>query len=342
MLRSRGTKNCRSKRSRSRIRSRTRSDSSGRFVPRNAATCRLSISQNRVRTPIDAFLLAKLEERGLSFNADAHKLTLLRRVCFDLLGLPPTLEQMHEFLADESADAYEQLVDRLLEKPQYGERWGRHWLDVVGYAESDGYLDADRERPEAWRYRDYVIRAFNSDKPYDQFIREQIAGDELADWRRAAELTDDVVERLVATGFLRTASDPTYPGYKEKPEIHKVLADTIQIIGSTFLGVTIQCARCHEHKLEPISQRDYYQLQAVLAGAYDPDRWQASSERSIPWATEAQLAQINAHNKSVTERVAALNAELNRLIAEQRDKVLNAEAGAGSRGRQSGSQGGGS
>ncbi len=280
-------------------------------------------SMHRVRTPIDAFLLAKLEERGLSFNADAPKPTLLRRLCFDLVGLPPTLEQVQEFLADESADAYERLVDRLLDQPQYGERWGRHWLDVVGYAESDGYLDADRERPEAWRYRDYIIRAFNSDKPYDQFIREQIAGDELADWRGAAELSDEIVERLIATGFLRTASDPTYPGYKELPEIHKVLADTIQIVGSTFLGVTIQCARCHEHKLEPISQRDYYQLQAVLAAAYDPDRWQVSGERSIPWATDAQLALINAHNKSVTDRVAALNTELNRLMTEFREKHLN-------------------
>ncbi|HEY2250405.1 MAG TPA: DUF1549 and DUF1553 domain-containing protein, partial [Planctomycetaceae bacterium] len=260
---------------------------------------------------------------GLSFNADAPKLTLLRRLCFDLVGLPPTLDQVQEFLADESDDAYERLVDRLLDQPQYGERWGRHWLDVVGYAESDGYLDADRERPEAWRYRDYVIRAFNSDKPYDQFIREQIAGDELADWRGAPELNGEIAERLIATGFLRTASDPTYPGYKEKPEIHKVLADTIQIIGSTFLGVTIQCARCHEHKLEPISQRDYYQIQAVLAGAYDPDRWQASGERSIPWATDAQMALITAHNQSVTDRVAVLNAEVNRLMAEFREKYLN-------------------
>ncbi len=279
-------------------------------------------SMPRVRTPIDAFLLAKLEERGLSFNADASKLTLLRRLCFDLVGLPPTPEQVQEFLADQSDDAYERLVDRLLDQPQYGERWGRHWLDVVGYAESDGYLDADRERPEAWRYRDYVIRAFNDDKAYDQFIREQIAGDELAEWRTAPELTAEITDRLIATGFLRTASDPTYPGYKEKPEIHKVMADTVQIIGSTFLGVTIQCARCHEHKLEPISQRDYYQLQAILAGALDPDRWQASGERAIPWATDAQLAQINAHNKAVTDRVATLNAEVIRLITEFRDKYL--------------------
>ncbi|MBI3862819.1 MAG: PSD1 domain-containing protein [Planctomycetia bacterium] len=280
---------------------------------------------DRVHTPVDAFLLERLEAHNLSFNPDAAKTVLLRRLCFDLWGLPPTREQIAAFLADDASDAVVRLVDGLLDSPRYGERWGRHWLDVVGYAESDGYLDADRERTEAWRYRDYVIRAFNSDKPYDQFIREQIAGDELSDWRNSPELTAEMVDQLVATGFLRTASDPTYPGYKEKPEIFKVLADTIQIVGSTFLGVTVQCARCHEHKLEPISQRDYYQLQAVLTGAYDPERWLASSERAVPLATDAQLAVINAHNKGVTERLAALNAELNRLTTEHRDKLLNKE-----------------
>jgi hypothetical protein len=277
----------------------------------------------RVRTPIDAFVLEQLEQRNLSFNPDAPRLVLLRRLSFDLTGLPPTLEEIDAFLADDADGAYERLVDRLLDSPRYGERWGRHWLDVVGYAESDGYLDADRERPEAWRYRDYVIRAFNSDKPYDQFIREQVAGDELRDWRGARELTDDLVEPLVATGFLRTASDPTYPGYKEKPEIFKVIADTIQIVGSTFLGVTIQCARCHEHKSEPISQRDYYQLQAVLAGAYDPDRWLASGERAIPMLTDGQLKLTEEHNKAINERVNALNAEVARLVSEHQDKLLN-------------------
>src|SRR6185369_5207076 len=255
----------------------------------------------RVRTPIDAFLLAVLERNGLTFNADAPKRTLLRRLCFDLTGLPPTIEQIAAFDNDNRPDAYERLVDALLASPHYGERWGRHWLDVAGYADSDGYLEADRERPEAWRYRDYVIRALNDDKPYDQFIREQIAGDELSDWRRAEELSPAMIEQLVATGFLRTASDPTYPGYKEKTEIYKVLADTAQIVGSAFFGVTVQCARCHAHKSEPISQRDYYQLQAILAAAYDPDpaRWLASSERTIPLATDAELAAINARNQQI-------------------------------------------
>jgi hypothetical protein len=277
----------------------------------------------RVRNPIDAFLLARLEEKGLSFNPDASRLVLLRRVCFDLTGLPPTPEQLDAFLADDRDDAYERLVDALLDSPHYGERWARHWLDVAGYADTDGYLEADRDRLQAWHYRDYVIRALNSDKPYDRFVREQIAGDELSDWRRAPELTPEMTEQLIATGFLRTASDPTYPGYKEKPEIHKVLADTMQIIGSTFFGLTMQCARCHAHKSEPISQRDYYQMHALLVAAYDPDRWLASSERFVPLATEAQQEKINAYNASVTARINALSAEQVELFNQHRDKFLN-------------------
>ena len=142
-----------------------------------------------VRTPIDAFLLQRLEARGLTFNPEAPREVLLRRLCFDLLGLPPTLEQQEQFLRDGRADAYERLVDRLLASPAYGERWGRHWLDIAGYADSDGSLAADRVRPEAWRYRDYVIQAFNRDMPFDRFLTEQLAGDELSDWRGAESLT---------------------------------------------------------------------------------------------------------------------------------------------------------
>ncbi|MFN0053126.1 MAG: PSD1 and planctomycete cytochrome C domain-containing protein [Planctomycetales bacterium] len=278
---------------------------------------------DQVRTPIDAFLLARLEAQGLAFNPDASKSTLLRRLCFDLLGLPPSPEQLDAFLADERDGAYERLVEQLLESPQYGERWARHWLDVAGYSDSDGGLDADRERPEAWRYRDYVIRALNDDKPYDQFVREQLAGDELTDWRRAPEITPEVADQLVATGFLRTAVDPTYPGYKEKPEIYKVLADTMQIVGSAFLGVTIQCARCHEHKLEPISQRDYYQLSAIFAPALDPERWLASSERIIPLATEAQQAVIAARNEGIKRRVGELTQHLTEIRSRLRREVVD-------------------
>lgn len=277
---------------------------------------------DRVRTPIDSFVLAKLETKSLSFNPDAAKNVLLRRVCFDLLGLPPTIEQLDEFLADDAPDAYERLVDRLLDSPHYGERWGRHWLDAAGYADSDGYLAADRVRPEAWRYRDYVIRSLNADMPYDQFVIEQLAGDELSDWRRQESLPPEVVDQLVATGFLRTSLDPTYPGYVEPNEVHQVMADTMQIVSSTLLGLTVQCARCHDHKQDPITQRDYYSLQAAFIAGLDPARWQPSEVRGIPMASEPEEARITAANKQADAQIAALTAKLNELTAVTRKRRL--------------------
>ncbi len=277
-----------------------------------------------VRTPIDAFVLARLEAAGLSFNPEASRDVLLRRVCFDLTGLPPTPEQYDEFLADTRPDAYERLVVRLLASPRYGERWARRWLDVAGYADSDGYLAADRLRPEAWRYRDYVIRAFNNDLPYDLFVRQQLAGDELVEWRSAAEVTPEMVDSLVATGFLRTASDPTYPGYIEPNECHQVIADTIQIVGTSLLGLTVHCARCHQHKFDPVSQRDYYGLHAILFAALDPQRWQPSEVRGIPLATEAEISQAEAHNKQVDERLAELTGNRDELTRKyQRKRLAN-------------------
>ncbi|MBC7818174.1 MAG: PSD1 domain-containing protein [Planctomycetaceae bacterium] len=282
----------------------------------------ISNLKSEISNPIDVYVLAKLTEKGLSFNAEASKPVLLRRVTFDLFGLPPTIEELDEFSADESPDAYERVVDRLLASPRFGERWGRQWLDIAGYADSDGYLAADRLRPEAWRYRDWVIRAINSDLPYDQFVMQQLAGDELSDWRRADEITPQVYDQLVATGFLRTALDPTYPGYIEPNEVHQVLADTMQIVGTTFLGLTVHCARCHSHKFDPISQRDYYSLQAVFGGALDPARWQPSEVRGIPFASEAEEARINEHNKQADARIAALTASLNELSLRFRRKRI--------------------
>jgi hypothetical protein len=276
-----------------------------------------------VRTPIDAFLLQRLEDRGLTFNPEAPRLVLLRRVCFDLLGLPPTLEQQQQFLGDGRADAYERLVDRLLASPAHGERWGRHWLDIAGYADSDGSLAADRVRPQAWRYRDYVIQALNDDMPFEQFLREQLAGDELSDWREAESLKADMVRQLTATGFLRTASDPTYPGYTEPNEIHQVLSDTMQIVSSTFLGITLQCARCHAHKFDPISQRDYYAFQSIFLPALDPARWQPSKVRGIPMATESQLARLKAENQKVSERAKAIEVKLASLTETHRRRRLD-------------------
>ena len=275
---------------------------------------------DRATTSIDAFLLSRLEERGLSFAADAPAEVMLRRGTFALTGMPPTPDEREAFLADGTADAYERLVDRLLASPRFGEHTARQWLDVAGYADSDGYLAADRLRPQAWRYRDYVIGALNADLPYDQFLLEQLAGDELSDWRRAEELSPGMQRQLAATGFLRTASDPTYPGYTEPNEIHQVLSDTLQIVSTSLMGLTLHCARCHAHKFDPLPQRDYYALQAILRPALDPARWQPSEVRGILLATEAEQAQISDHNQKVDKRIGELNAELAALTARFRKK----------------------
>ncbi len=279
--------------------------------------------KHRVRTPLDAFLLVRLEAKDTVFRHDAMRRVLIRRLFFDLLGLPPAPQEVDQFLGDSRPDAYERLIDRVLSSPRYGERWGRHWLDVAGYADSDGYLAADRIRVEAWRYRDYVIRAMNEDKPYDRFVLEQIAGDELADWRRARELTPELVDNLVATGFLRTALDPTYEKYAEPLECHKVLADTIQIVSSAFFGMTLQCARCHDHKFDPISQKDYYRLHAIFLSSYDPERWLHSQARFIPLATDADRTRIEQQNEQVDARLDQLRSEIATATETYRIRTLD-------------------
>jgi hypothetical protein len=204
---------------------------------------------------IDHFINAKLAERGSTPGPRADRRTLIRRAAIDLHGLPPTPEQVDEFLNDRRADAWQRLVERLLASPRYGERWGRHWLDVVRYADTSGYSN-DFERPNAWRYRDYVIRSFNQDKPYDQFIREQIAGD---------EIDPKNPEYLIATGFLR-AGPWEHTGMSVEAVTRQMFLDDVtHAVGATFLGLTVGCARCHDHKFDPISTRDYYRLQAVFS-----------------------------------------------------------------------------
>ena len=233
--------------------------------------------KDRVRNPIDAFILKKLEAKGLSLSPEADRLTLIRRAYFDLTGLPPTPEEVRAFASDQDPQAYEKLIDRLLASPRYGERWGRYWLDLAGYADTES-RDADREH--AWGYRDYVIRAFNADKPYDRFLLEQIAGDELADHGRAAVITQDMMDNLVATGFLRLTPDPTSEGESGLIQDRiSVISDEIQVFSSAVLGLTIQCAQCHDHKLEPIPQRDYYRLRAVFKGALDEYDWMVPKRR---------------------------------------------------------------
>jgi hypothetical protein len=238
-------------------------------------------AKGSVRTSIDRFLLARLESEHLGFARPARPEHLLRRVTFDLTGLPPTPEQVAEFMADPSDAAYERVVDRLLDSPAYGERWGRHWLDVAGYADSNGGVEADSERPWAWRYRDYVIRAFNADKPFDEFITEQLAGDELVP-RPHVDLSGPDLDRLIATGFLRMAPDPTGDGPPDADLArNQVIADTLQIVSSSLLGLTVQCAQCHDHRYDPIPQTDYYRLRAVFEPAFDWKQWKNPSQRLV-------------------------------------------------------------
>src|SRR5262245_34551350 len=223
--------------------------------------------QRLICTPIDAFLLAQLEAKELGFSAEADKVTLIRRAYFDLIGLPPTPREVDDFLSDQSSDAYEKLIDRLLASPHYGERWGRHWLDVAGYADSEGFTGEDPVRASAWRYRDYVLRAFNEDRPFDEFIREQLAGDELVR-PPYAKLQGPDLDRLIATGFLRMAPDGSASKQVDLPAAtNQTVADTVQIVSTALLGLTVQCAQCHNHRYDPIPQLDYYKIRAVFEPA---------------------------------------------------------------------------
>lgn len=232
-----------------------------------------------VRNPIDSFILAKLEQKGLRPAPEADRRTLVRRAYFDLHGLPPTPEQVEQFVNDQAGDAYEKLVERLLASPRYGERWGRYWLDLVRYADTSGF-ETDHFFITAWRYRDWVIKSFNDDKPYDTFVQEQIAADELWSTNMDLEGTlklpkekEENVTRRIGTSLFTLGSFPiefTYYGDQFRAEWQ---ADAVDTVGGAFLGLTVGCARCHDHKFDPISQRDYYRMTALFAG---------SGEREIP------------------------------------------------------------
>lgn len=245
-------------------------------------TSESAADQSWCRNPIDAFILAELRKEGLGPSPEADRLTLLRRLAFDLTGLPPTPEQIAAFVDDRSADAYERLVDRLLDSPEYGERWGQHWLDVVRFAETEGF-EYDRYRPGAWRFRDYVIDALNSDKPYDRFVTEQLAGD---------EMEPSTPELLVAAGFQRLGAVRRNAG---NPELafsrNEVLTEMTDIVGSAFLGLTVGCARCHDHMFDEIPQADYYHLQAFFAAAQEHDVVLASAEEQAAWKAETETIQ---------------------------------------------------
>jgi hypothetical protein len=244
------------------------------------------------KNPIDAFLLAGLKKAGLKPAPPADRATLIRRVTFDLTGLPPAPQEIDAFTADKSADAWEKLVDRLLASPHYGEQWGRHWLDVVRFAESDGY-EYDMHRPDAWRYRDYVVQSFNADKPYDQFVKEQLAGDEI-------DAKDPAM--LVASGFNRLGPLRKNAGNQDVASSHnEVLTEMTNIVGAAFLGVTVGCARCHDHKFDPFRQSDYYRLQAHFAQAQPNDLVLASAAAQAEW--NAKSAPIEQERRRLQQQL---------------------------------------
>jgi hypothetical protein len=240
-----------------------------------------------VKTPIDAFILEGLKKAGLRPAPTADRLTLIRRVTYDLTGMPPTPEEVDAFVHDKSANAWAKVVDRLLDSPHYGEQWGRHWLDVVRFAESDGY-EYDTHRPDAWRYRDYVIRSFNQDKPYNEFVKEQLAGDEMALAKDGAK--ND--EYLVASGFNRLGPLRKNAGnQKVASSRNEVLVEMTNIVGAAFLGVTVGCARCHDHKFDPFRQSDYYRIMGYFAQTQPNDLVQATKEEQEAWKKQAAPVQ---------------------------------------------------
>ena len=274
-----------------------------------------------VRTPIDSFILARLRAEGLRMAPEADRLTLLRRASFDLLGLPPTPQEIETFLQDTAPDAYEAMLERLLASPHYGERWARHWLDVAGYADSEGNGSEDTPRPYAYKYRDYVIRALNADRPLDRFIIEQLAGDELVPrpWRN---LTSEQIDVLAATGFLRMAPDGTAGGRADEAAAQQVVADAIKIVSTALLGLSVGCAQCHDHRYDPIPQVDYYRLRAVFEPAFDPDNWRFPSQRLLSLYTDADRERAAAVAQAVAAMQAEYDAKQQRFVAEALEKEL--------------------
>ena len=254
----------------------------------------ISNSKFQVRNAVDHFIAARLAAEGFIPAPEADRRTLVRRLTFDLTGLPPTPAEIAEFESDQHDDAYERLVDRLLDSPAYGERWARHWLDLVRYAESDGYRKDDY-RPHAWRYRDYVIRAFQTDKPFDRFVQEQIAGD---------EIDPDNPEALAATGYLRL-SLYEYNQRDAKTQRNEILNDITDVTGDVFLGFGMGCARCHDHKFDPILQKDYFRLKAFFAGILPQDAQPLATKAELD-AYQIKLAEWEAKTADLRAKLAEL------------------------------------
>ena len=261
------------------------------------------------RNPVDHFVLGKLEAAGITPSAEADRRVLIRRLYFDLLGLPPTPEEVQAFVKDTSATAYEELIEQLLANPHYGERWGRHWLDVVRYADTNG-CERDEFRPTAFHFRDYVIRSLNADKPYDAFIREQLAGDEMVP---NAPETSAEADRLIGTGFLRAGQfDSTAPIFQEEARARdQLMADLANTTCSAFLGLTISCANCHDHKYDPLLQADHFRIRAFFSAVKNDDA-------AVDLASDQQ--RISEHNAAIDVQVAELKAQLEATPEDQAEK----------------------
>ncbi len=263
-----------------------------------------------VRNPIDAFILARLKKEGLRPAPKADRTTLARRVYFDLLGLPPTPTEVNAFVNDRSPDAWEKLVDRLLDNPHYGERWGQHWLDVIRFAETDGF-EYDTHRPDAYRFRDYVIQSFNADKPYDRFLQEQLAGDEI-------DPQDQVLR--IASGFNRLGPLRKNAGNQEVASSrNEVLTEMTNVVGAGLLGVTLGCARCHDHKFDPIRQKDYYRMEAFFAATHDKDLALATPAEKEAW--QARMDQFEKELRRLRSSMRTLKGDERKAMAKKIEEM---------------------
>ena len=284
-------------------------------VPKNSRSC---------RTEVDRFAQARLEKAGLSLGPRVDRATLLRRVTLLTTGLPPTPAEIANFIADRSVPAYDKVIDRLLASPRYAEKWARHWLDAAGYADSNGYFSADSDRPLAYRYRDYVVRALQRDTPFDEFVREQLAGDQLTGWKPGQPATAQIVELLEATHFLRNGQDGSGESDGNDDEVRSdryyALESSVQIFGSSLLGLTVQCAKCHDHKFEPITQRDYYSLQAYLFPAFHPQKWVKPNDRFVYATLPGEMETWEADDVKLTRQANELTQSFQQWVATHRPR----------------------
>jgi len=303
--------------------------------PQRPAVPAIESRNSKIENPIDAFIEQRLQRAGLTLAPRANRQVLIRRATYDLTGLPPTPEEVRAFVADKAPAAYTGLIDRLLASPRYGERWGRYWLDLAGYSDSDGGQNSDPIREHVWRYRDYVIDAFNADKPYDQFLREQIAGDELA---KPGSIPDvQLAEHLVATGFLRLGTDYSFANITAfVPDRLEVIDREMEVLTGGVMGLTLKCAKCHDHKFDPVPQADYFRLLAIFKGALDEHDWMrprdgsGGSSYNVAWPTRllplpGAHAKWAADKKRIDKAIAKLKADGGEKKNANAIKKLNAE-----------------